>query len=320
MWILMASQEKRICRGGLAVVALLLVVNLATPQARSDIILNQAAQYGLLFEGGGNNTLQITNVTVNGNIGVGGTGKMTVSGPGTINGRIDFSAPNTGQFSNNNGSTVYNPPLSATNPSYNNGTVTSALNWVNGLNTSFGAKAGTNINISGTTTINVSAGMSDGLGNRIFNVTGFNTTNNDVITIVGDLAHDNVIFNFTGSANFNNQVTLNGIDSDSVLWNFVGGSNLSGGPTLQINTNFSSHPTQSAQGIFLDPNGAISVVNANLMGRVFGGDSHDFQYVSGANLRSPSMVPEPATFTLALLSAPFLGFMAWRRRLPCSGR
>jgi hypothetical protein len=40
----------------------------------------------------------VTNVSITGNVGVGGMGQMTDSGPSTINGRIDFSAANTGQF------------------------------------------------------------------------------------------------------------------------------------------------------------------------------------------------------------------------------
>src|SRR6266481_1805651 len=71
-----------------------------------SINLGSADDYALLFQGGGGNTLQITNVTVNGNIGVGNTGRSTDSGPSTINGRIDFAAANTGQWSNNNASNV----------------------------------------------------------------------------------------------------------------------------------------------------------------------------------------------------------------------
>src|ERR1700720_1797893 len=66
--------------------------------------LGGGENYALLFEGVGGNTLQVTNVTVNGNVGVATTGKMTDSGPSTINGGVNFSAANTGQFSNNNGS------------------------------------------------------------------------------------------------------------------------------------------------------------------------------------------------------------------------
>ena len=282
------------------------------PQAHADgFALGNAANFGLLFEGAGGNTLQITNVTVNGNIGVGMTGKATDSGPSTINGALDFSASNVGQFSNNNIGDIITGGVA-----YNVATVTSALNTVNNLNTTFGSEAGTNININGSTTINASAGTLDANGNRVFNVTGFNTTNGDTITINGDAAGDRVVLNFIGlSANVNNQVKLNGLTSDQVLWNFVGGSGLTGGPTLQINDNASSSPSDLVQGIFLDPNGAISVVNANVLGRVFGGDTHDFQYVSGATLTTPSSVPEPSTLVLLAIGLFAVAGLASRRKV-----
>jgi hypothetical protein len=304
---LISSPNYKSSKWILALGAFGVLLNLATPPARADIILNQAAQYGILFEGGGGNTLQITNVTVNGNVGVGNTGKATDSGPSTINGGLFFSAANTGQFSNNNASNVITGGVH-----YSVSNVASALNWVNGLNTTLGGELGTSVNINHSTTINASAGVLDANGNRVFTVTGFNTTNSDVLTIVGDAAHDNVVLNFTSSANFNNQVVLKGINSDSVLYNFVGGSNLTGGPTLQINNNASSNPG-SVQGIFLDPNGAISVTNARVLGRVFGGDSHDYQYVSGSTLSQPLVVPEPSSLALTL-SALSLGSFGWLRR------
>jgi len=48
-----------------------------TPGRADTIPLGAAENYGILFEGNGNNTLQITNVTVNGSVGVGGTGLAT---------------------------------------------------------------------------------------------------------------------------------------------------------------------------------------------------------------------------------------------------
>src|SRR5579864_5907643 len=85
----------------------LLVTAFVLPQAaHAGYVLGAASNYAVLYEGGGVNTLQITNITVNFNIGVGGAGKLTDSGPSTVHGNIDFSAANTGQFSNNNGSNV----------------------------------------------------------------------------------------------------------------------------------------------------------------------------------------------------------------------
>jgi hypothetical protein len=274
-----------------------------------------ASNYGVLFEGGGHNTLQITNVTVNGNVGVGNTGLATDSGPSTVKGRIDFSAANTGQFGNNNAGNVITGGVH-----FNVATVANALNAVNSLNASLGAESGNNLNITNASqTINITSGKLDSNGNYVFNVTGFNTTNGDVLTIQGDGIHS-VVFNFTGSANFNNQVVLNNIGSDQVLWNFVGGSNLSGGPTLQINTNASSNSsTSGAYGVFLDPNGPVSVTNANVFGRVFGGDSHDFQYVSGSTLTSPGSMPvTPAPSSLVLMSLAMAGlacYGGWRWKL-----
>lgn len=277
----------------------LLLGAMCVPNAHADgVPLGAAATYALLFEGAGANTLQITNVTVSGNIGVGMTGRATDSGPSTITGGLDFSAANVGQFSNNNAADVITGGVS-----YNVSGVTSALNFVNALNTTLGAEAGTNIAITGTMTINASAGTLDANHNRVFNVTSFNTTNSNVLTINADAAGDNVVLNFIGlSANFNNQVKLVGLSPDQVLYNFVGGSGLTGGPTLQINDNLGNNTPNCSlgqfcvQGIFLDPDGAISVVNANVFGRVFGGDTHDFQYCSGSTLTSP--VPELSSLSL----------------------
>src|SRR5579872_4232259 len=250
-------------------IAFLLAMLVLAPEARAGFVLGAASNFAVLYEGGGNNTLQITNVTVNFNIGVGGTGKLTDSGPSTVNGAIDFSAANTGQFSNNNSSNVI-----ANGVNFNDSLVTSALNTVNALNSSLGTEAGTPVSIGNgagqTLTINASAGVLDANGNRVFTVTGFNTTNGEILTINGDAAGDSVVFNFpasVGNVNFNNQVVLSGISDDKVLYNFVGGSGLTGGQALQINDNGSSSPGNLVQGVFLNPNGPISVVNTNITGR-----------------------------------------------------
>src|SRR5258705_2199626 len=95
------------------------------------INIGAGSDYGLLFEGLGGNTLQITNTTVNGNVGVGNNGQANLGGPGTISGRIDFFAPNTGQLSGSN-VTV------GGGGNYNVAAVAAALNTGNNLNISLG--------------------------------------------------------------------------------------------------------------------------------------------------------------------------------------
>ncbi len=122
--------------------------------AHADTInIGLASNYAVLYQGSGNNTLQVTNVTVNGNIGVGGVGKATDSGPSTVNGRIDFKAANTGQFSNNNAANVITGGVN-----YGVGAVDSALSTVNGLSQSIFGIAGTGVAINGIQTLNASAG------------------------------------------------------------------------------------------------------------------------------------------------------------------
>jgi hypothetical protein len=157
-------------------------------------------------------------------------------------------------------------------------------------------------------TINANSGVLDANGNRVFIVTGFNTTNGDILTITGDAAGDSVVINFpigVGNINFNNQVVLSGISEDKVLYNF-------GGQTLQINDNGHNNPGNLVQGVFLDPNGPISVTNTNITGRVFGGDSHDMQIVSGDVIDAPP-VPEP-TGTVFFLGVMLAIALVGRRR------
>jgi hypothetical protein len=314
------SNSSRFFRGCTSLVPLsaalaLLASPVATPAFAQFTIGPDASNYAVLYEGGGTgNTLQVTNVTVNGSVGDGGAGKVSLSGPGKITGALDVAASNSSQVTGN-GVTL------GSGPNYNVARVTNALNTVNALNSTLGAESGNglSINLSGNTTqtINITSGKNDNHGNYVFNITQFNTTNGNTLNIVGDGTHS-VVFNFTSSANFNNQVTLSNISSDQVLWNFVGGANLSGGPTLAINTNASSNPSSvGAYGDFLDPNGPISVTNANVFGRVFGGDSHDMQIVSGDTINQPASPPVPEPSSVILLcagGAAFAGLRAWRRK------
>jgi hypothetical protein len=257
--------------------------------------LGLAMNYDVLYEGTGGHNLSISNVTVMGNIGVGGTGAVQFSGPGTITGGLDFYAANSGQYHSTNGSNV-----GPTSVNYSVAAVASALSTVNGLSSSL--SGGNSLSISGTQSINESAGQLqtvNGVTYRVFNVTSYSENNGNVVTINGNGSGNPVILNFAfnGDVNLGGDVTLSGLTSDQVLWNFT-----TSGKNISLNNNASSFPPPLAfQGDILAPNDAISLVNASFNGRVFGGDSSDMQIVSGDHVVQPASTPEPSSIILALL-------------------
>jgi hypothetical protein len=277
--------------------------------------LGSGANYGLLYEGNGGHNFSYNNSNETGNIGLGGTGHFQGNGPGTITGLIDFSAPNTGQFSNSGLTLV----PSANNPVYSVSDVTSALTTLNSLSQTLGLEAGTSTTITSGGSITASGGTPDGSGNDVFNVTSISFPNG-TFTINGG-PNDFVVLNIAdgvGNNGLNGSVVLaGGIASDHVLFNYTPAttplssynadySSLSGGPTMTISTN-----GLTTTGVFLDPTGNFQVNHSNINGRVIGGDSSDSGFVSGANLTAP--VPEPSAILIGLGSLVWAGFRRPRR-------
>jgi hypothetical protein len=281
----------RTTRSILALALILVCATVVSTPVRADFVLGQAQNYAVLYEGTGGHNLSITNVTVNGNIGVGGTGVVQFGGPGTINGILDFSAANSGQFHNSNVSNV-----GPTSVHYNVTNVPSALSTINSLSTTSNSNAAgaPTVNLTSGATINITSGHLVG-GTYYFNVGSVNLSGSPV-TINGS-AGQSVVFNDTSNLNINGGISLSGgLTSDEVLFNVVGGK------SLQTSTNGAP-----VSGIFLDPLGTIQITHTTVNGRVFGGDSSDMQIVSGDTINGPQgtnpqvTTPEPPAIALFAL-------------------
>ena len=287
---------------------IVIVALFVVPQAWGDSVLvgslADAANYVVLYTGTGGHNLQITNVTVGGNIGVGGTGKVHFNGPGTISGEVDFSAANTGQFSNNNGSNI-----GPTAVNYNQSNVSTDLTNLAAFSAQLGSATATNLILNNTNqTIDITTGTLNANGSYIFQVTSYLKGDGDMLTINGDGVHS-VVFDFAAGKTLRGDVTLGGgLTPDMVVWNFGGTANAG------LNSNASSYGNVAFQGIILGPQNGISITNSNLIGRVFGGNSKDMQIVSGTTITAPppSQVPEPRS--LVLLGSMLIASMVRRMR------
>jgi hypothetical protein len=267
--------------------------------------LGAAESYGILFEGGGGNTLQVNGFnTVNPGIPLGITGDIGIgnptglnnaafssAGPGTINGNVDFAGTvNHASFSNTTFNGVVHTGVS---------NVTSALNTVNLLSTNLGGEAvqtsvafsvsnGHPQTIAATGGSQITNPADPNFGTFVYRVTSFSLNAHDgsALTITGS-RNDFVVFNISSSVNIQAPIVLSGgITPDQVLFNFVGGSNLTGGPTIHTSTS----PLATLNGTFLDPNGVITMDAVGVHGHIFGGDSQNMQLVSNFGF----IIPEPA--------------------------
>jgi hypothetical protein len=285
----------------------------------------------ILYEGGNSGSqLSINNFGTTGiwtgDIGIAGVGKLAATGPGTLNGNINFAAANTGQAS------ISNTTINGT-VNYGVGSVQTIMNNLNKLSSDLGAlhSFGTNlaINTSANQTVLATSGADEG-SFRLFNVTSFNSGNGENLIIKGD-GSQSVVFDIAFDTQFHGNILLqdlngkffgdagySGLTPDQMLFNMYSGAALTGGDTLDANDNGNNaHPANVITADFLDPNGPVSFVNTRIIGRIFGGDSVNMQIVSGDTITlppsPPTVVPAPSAFALALAGGIPFG-LAWLRR------
>jgi hypothetical protein len=294
----------------LTVPAILLTIPaLTTRQVEAGYNLGAAADYAVLIEAGVSN-FQLNNARINGNVGIGtGVDPIQIASNGFVNAVPGLPGSGRMDFASNSVPSISNPANVAGGLFFNQPQVTTALNTVNSLNSTLGAEAGTALTISGGgQLVNVSAGMLDAGGNRVFSLTaGSYNNNNGGFTVVGGLS-DFVVFNINnGTSNeaIGGPISLSGgIISDHVLFNFVGTSGNLGGSAGGATVN----------GIFLAPNMLINIDNIDINGRLFGGrPGTGFSTVSGFDLFQPLPAPVPAPTSLVLLAIGGLGALGFHR-------
>jgi len=297
-------RARRIAVSTLAVAA---VTGMATPQALAGFFdyVPTAANYAVLYEGMGGNTLMIESSTIEGNVGVGGTGQVQFNS-GAIYGNVDFAAADAGQYSVCPDCGV---PASV---NYSITAVTTAMGEINALSSMMGGATGTDVAINGDTTINAADGTLDANGNRVFNVTSYSASDANVVNIVGDVAGDSVVLNFAfnSDVNLGGAVVLSGgLSDEQVLWNFN-----SAGNNVTLNGAQSSDGlTPAFHGIILAPNDAMAMLDANLNGRFWGGDSSTMLIDPSTLQTKTTSVPEPSSVVL-LLTAMLAGLGIYRFR------
>jgi hypothetical protein len=294
-----------------------------------------SANYIILYEGGGIHQLSINNFGTTGiwegDIGIAGTGMLAATGPGTIDGNVNFAAANTGQAAVSNTSFTPGHGLN-----FNVGSVQTDMNALNSLSATFGAQAalGTVVAINTTSdqTVLASSGFLDANGNRLFTVNSVSSNNGQNLIVKGDGSH-NVVFNVNtpGDAQFHGNILLQDLNGkfygqagyagptpNQVLFNLYAGAALVGGDKLDANNNGNAaHPANVIEGTFLGPNGVISFVNTRFIGHIYGGDTSNMQIVSGDTLTLPppgNFVPDAGS-SLLLMSMGLGALVMVRKKL-----
>ena len=276
---------------GVCVASLALMLLSQSPCFATGFSLGDAANYAVLAQTTPNSSVTISNSSkISGNVGIGADRLLNIDSSSYI-GNAVFA----GVVFEANGNTGIHGSVS-----YGNSQVANDLTYLTNLSQGLASSKGNEIDFSNNQTIQAG---------KVYNVTP-NSTSVGNLTIKGT-SSDYVVLNFSTNVTFNGTITLTGgISANQVLFNITGNNAL-------------TIASANVEGVFLDPNGAISMTNSVLTGSLFGGDSSDLT-ISGSTINGPSSDsvaaaasihnPEPAAIVLVGTGLGFLGICAVVRR------
>jgi hypothetical protein len=277
-----------------AAVALFAPLLWATSSPATAIGLGQADNFAIL--GGTNAFVTTQNATTNitGSVGIGPSGALDTASKGTLDGNLFVPNP-----------APYTPPAGLT--------ITGAINTSVNLSQAESDFASASSQFSALTptqtipTLNVNTILIGNGGDNIIQVGSINLKNQN-LTLTGGV-NDYFIFNVTNDLLMSNSLMtlLGGVVPQHVLFNVLGNGSTNSGISVNL-----LNPNSELFGTFLAPNGDIDVGQATVDGALIGGVGSTSQSpgitidtsadVSHAAFQPQQAVPEPSSAAVVVVT------------------
>lgn len=261
--------------------------------------------------------------TITGELGSAGPGFWAIvtnsnnphlNGPGTTNGNVAVTNPGTTLFLDSslgtavNGNVAMAPGGTVSHPLQVTGSISTnlssnVLSDASAAETYFAGLAATNTltSLSSTPTITSAPGATN-----VFHITDGNLGGN-TLTLSGD-ANSQFIFDITAGdlrLNSGHINLMGGLLPSDVLFNVENGDLSTSGGLMQESV---------INGIVLVSTGNVNMSPGRINGELISLSTGTFQIVSGGNVDSTSVTPEPQSYSIAGLGLLILAGGAWRRK------
>jgi len=266
--------------GYIGIVTLAVFLGQGTAVKATPVDLGAAGDFAILETGSGNVSLAAAgpNGSVNGNVGVAGSGNLSDGGNLPINGSVFLAsgATSSGLSGNVSGTINQNVNLSAAVSA-----AASASVLASGLLSAGGGLGFSTINEGNNVTLNLTPG--------VYNLANFILQNGDVVNLQAGGAY---VFNVSGALALHSAQVLAaaGLANANILFNVEGSQavGLSGGLNNE----------SVLTGIILAENAQVGIAPGEVNGEIISGEN--ISIASGGSVNAGSPVPDPASTGLLL--------------------